>query len=73
LTLKRYPEALRELNAAIASHPHDLAAAQYQLAAAYDAAGDASRALDAVLACLENAPSYPPALRLLLKLKDPKP
>jgi tetratricopeptide (TPR) repeat protein len=69
----RHPEAIRELSAAIAAHPHDMAAARYDLAEAYFAAGQRDKAQDADLAALEIAPGYKPAQQLLLKLTDSKP
>ena len=55
----------------LAMHPLDLAAAQYDLARSYAAAGDQARALDEVLKSLEAAPDYRPAQKLLLQLKGP--
>jgi cellulose synthase operon protein C len=62
--------AIREYNAVIAIGPLDKAAAQYNVARAYFAAGQKDKAEDHVLASLEIAPDYRPAQKLLLQLKD---
>jgi tetratricopeptide (TPR) repeat protein len=62
--------AVREYNAVIAMGPLDKAAAQYNAARAYFAAGQKDKAEDHVLASLEVAPDYRPAQKLLLQLKD---
>jgi tetratricopeptide (TPR) repeat protein len=63
--------AIREYNAVIAMGPLDKAAAQFNVARAYFAAGEKDKAEDHVLASLEVAPDYRPAQKLLLQLKDP--
>jgi tetratricopeptide (TPR) repeat protein len=71
--LARYPQAVRELKATIAAHPHDLAGAQYALAQAYVAAGERDKAKEAVVDALETAPGFKAAQQLLIKLTDSKP
>lgn len=73
LAQKRYAGAIREFGAVVAAHPHDVAAAQLDLARAYFAAGDKDKAQDAVLASLEVAPNYRPAQALLLQITESKP
>jgi cellulose synthase operon protein C len=65
-----YAGAIREYNAVIALGPIDKAAAQFNAARAYFAAGQKDKAEDHVLASLEVAPDYRPAQKLLLQLKD---
>jgi tetratricopeptide (TPR) repeat protein len=65
-----YTGAIREYNAVIASHPLDKASAQFNAARAYFAAGQKDMAEEHLLATLEAAPSYRPAQKLLLQLKD---
>ena len=65
-----FPGAIREYTAVIASSPLDKAAAQFNVARAYFAAGEKDKAEDHVLASLEVAPDYRPAQKLLLQLKD---
>jgi cellulose synthase operon protein C len=60
--------ARREFGAVLALHPLDKAQANYDLARACHAAGDAQCAMDAVLAALEIAPDFRPAQKLLLEL-----
>src|ERR1019366_6461442 len=67
---KNYPGAIREYNAVIALGPLDKAAAQFNLARAYFAAGQKDMAEDHLLTSLEAAPGYRPAQKLLLQLKD---
>jgi len=62
--------AIREYNAVIAMNPLDKAAAQFNVARAYLAAGQKDQAEDHLLASLEVAPGYRPAQKLLLQLKD---
>ena len=66
-----YPGAIREYNAVVAMQPLDKASAQFNLARAYFAAGQKDKAEEHILASLESAPSYRPAQKLLLQLKDP--
>ena len=66
-----YAGAIREYNAVVALHPLDTAAAQFNLARAYLAAGQRDQAQDHVLASLEAAPGFRPAQQLLLELQDP--
>ncbi len=70
LAQNNYPGAIREYNAVIALGPIDKAAAQFNVARAYFAAGQKDKAEDHVLASLEVAPDYRPAQKLLLELKD---
>jgi tetratricopeptide (TPR) repeat protein len=65
-----YQGAIREFGAVVAMNPLDKASAEYNLATAYVAAGDTAKAQDTVLASLEAAPDYRPALKLLLQLQD---
>jgi Flp pilus assembly protein TadD len=65
--------AIREFKSVLALHPLDQASAHYQLAQAYFAAGQRELAEDHVLSALESAPSYRPAQKLLLQLKDQPP
>jgi tetratricopeptide (TPR) repeat protein len=70
---KQFDRAIREYNAAIASHPVDKAGAEFKLAQAYLAAGQKDKAQESVLAALETAPGYRPAQKLLLQLQEPSP
>jgi len=63
-----YGAARREYGAVLALHPLDKAQANYDLARACHAAGDAQCAMNAVLAALEIAPDFRPAQKLLLEL-----
>ena len=65
-----YPGAIREFSAVVAMNPLDKASSEYNLATAYMAAGNRDKAQDSVLASLEAAPDYRPALKLLLQLQD---
>jgi tetratricopeptide (TPR) repeat protein len=65
-------DAVREFSVVVAMKPLDKAGAEYQLATAYMADGDRGKAQDSVLASLEAAPDYRPALKLLLELQDPQ-
>jgi tetratricopeptide (TPR) repeat protein len=67
---QNYQGAIREFGTVVAMKPLDKAGAEYQLATAYVAAGQRDKAQDAVLASLEAAPDYRPALKLLLELQD---
>jgi cellulose synthase operon protein C len=62
--------AIREYGAVVALHPLDQASAQFNLARAYLAAGQKDMAEEHLLASLEAAPSFRPAQKLLLQLKD---
>jgi tetratricopeptide (TPR) repeat protein len=62
--------AIREYGAVVALHPLDQASAQFNLARAYFAAGQKDMAEEHLLASLEAAPSFRPAQKLLLELKD---
>jgi tetratricopeptide (TPR) repeat protein len=72
LAQNNYPSAIREYAAVLAMHPLDMASAQFNLAQAYFAAGQADKAEENVLQALETAPDYRPAQRLLLQLEDAK-
>jgi tetratricopeptide (TPR) repeat protein len=61
--------AVRERRAILALDPVDRAQAHYSLAAALAEAGDRDEARRQVLRALEIAPTYEPALELLLKLR----
>jgi tetratricopeptide (TPR) repeat protein len=62
--------AIREYGAVVAMQPLDKASAQYNLARAYLAAGQNDMAEEHLLLSLEAAPSFRPAQKLLLQLKD---
>ncbi len=62
--------AISEYAAVVAMQPLDKASAQYNLARAYFAAGQKDKAEEHLLASLEAAPSFRPAQKLLLQLKD---
>ena len=70
LAQKNYPGAIQEYNAVVAMQPLDKAAAQFNLARAYFAAGQKDKAEEHLLGSLEAAPDYRPAQKLLLQLKD---
>jgi len=70
---KQFDRAIREYNAAVASHPVDKAGVEFKLAQAYLAAGQKDKAQESVLAALETAPGYRPAQKLLLQLQEPSP
>jgi tetratricopeptide (TPR) repeat protein len=67
---KNYEGAIREYSAVIALQPLDKATAQFNVARAYFAAGQKDMAEEHLLASLEAAPSFRPAQKLLLQLKD---
>ncbi len=62
--------ARREFKAVLALDPLDRATAEYNLARAYVKIGDLSSARLHVLQALERAPTFGPALRLLLQVKQ---
>ncbi len=66
--LKNYPGAVREYEAVVNYKPIDPAGSHYNLARAYNAAGNKEKAKDEVLVSLEAAPGYKPAQKLLLEL-----
>jgi tetratricopeptide (TPR) repeat protein len=70
LAQNNFAGAVREYNAVVNMNPLDKASAQFNLARAYLAAGEKDKAEDHVLASLEAAPSFRPAQKLLLQLKD---
>ncbi len=61
--------AVREFEAALALDPLDRAEAEYSLARAYVKIGDLAKARLHVLQALESAPTYRPALQLLMRVK----
>jgi tetratricopeptide (TPR) repeat protein len=67
---KNYKGAIREYSAVIALQPLDKATAQFNVARAYLAAGQKDMAEEHLLASLEAAPSFRPAQKMLLQLKD---
>jgi cellulose synthase operon protein C len=67
-----YSGAIREYAAVVAMQPLDKASAEFNLAKAYFAVGQADKAEDNVLQALEAAPDYRPAQKLLLQLQDSK-
>lgn len=60
--------AVREYQALIGMHPIDQAGSHYNLAKAYQAAGQKDQARDEAVAALEVAPNYKPAQKLLLEV-----
>jgi len=60
--------AIREYKAVLAMHPLDQAGSHFNLAQAYQAAGQQDQARDEVVASLEAAPGYRPAQKMLLEL-----
>ncbi|SEB71346.1 peptidase MA family metallohydrolase [Terriglobus roseus] len=66
---KQFGGAIREYSAVVATNPLDKAGAEYNLAAAYMAAGQRDKAQETVLIALEAAPDYRPAQKLLLELQ----
>lgn len=72
MAAKHYDGATREYAAAVATHPLDMAGAQYDLASAYLAAGKRDKAEETVLLALEAAPNFRPAQKLLLELQQAK-
>jgi tetratricopeptide (TPR) repeat protein len=69
--LGRWQEVARERRAVLALDPVDLAEAHYQLARAYQHAGNRSSAREQILYALEIAPNYYRAQELLLALRQP--
>lgn len=65
-----YAGAEREYGAVLAMHPLDKASAEFDLAQAYWAAGDKTKAEDSLLLALETAPGFRPAQKLLLQIKS---
>ena len=70
LDLKQPNKAVLEFSAAVASKPMDSAAAYFNLARAYRAAGKKDEARDNLLSALESAPGFKPAQKMLLELTD---
>ena len=70
MTQNNYPGAEQEFSTVVAMKPLDKASAEYNLATAYMGEGNTAKAKDSVLASLEAAPDYRPALKLLLQLQD---
>jgi tetratricopeptide (TPR) repeat protein len=70
LAQNNFTGAIREYSAVVAMQPLDKAAAQFNLARAYFAAGQKDMAEDHLLASLEAAPDFGPAQKLLLQMKD---
>ena len=67
----KYPaKSILEFSAAVASKPVDPAAAYFNLARAYRAAGRKEEARDNLLNALESAPGFKPAQKMLLELTD---
>lgn len=69
LAQKQYPAAVREYETLIALNAPDRAGAYYRLAEAKFGEGKRDEARSNVLKSLEIAPSYEPALELLLKIR----
>jgi tetratricopeptide (TPR) repeat protein len=61
--------AVREFGAVVAMKPLDTASAEYDLAKAYLAEGNKAKAEESVLASLEAAPGFKPALKMLLEIE----
>ena len=70
LELKEPSKAVLEFSAAVASKPMDSAAAYFNLAKAFRAAGRKDEARDNLLSALESAPGFKPAQKMLLELTD---
>jgi len=62
--------ALRERRAILALEPADLAGAYYNVAVAYNAAGDPAQARRTILRSLEIAPHFPAGPEFLLDLRS---
>ena len=67
-----YSGAVREYSAVLALNPLDRASAEYNVAQAYLAAGDRTKAEESVLGALETAPGFRPAQKLLLEIESHK-
>jgi tetratricopeptide (TPR) repeat protein len=65
---KDAPAAVREYEVLVALHPIDAAGSHYNLAKAYQAAGQKDKAREEVLNALEAAPQFRPAQKLLLEV-----
>lgn len=65
----RAEPAMREFKAVLALDPLDRAAAEYNVARAYVKIGDLAKARLHVLQALERAPTFRPALQLLMRVK----
>ena len=61
--------AVREYTAVLALKPLDMASAEFDVARAYYAEGDKTKAEENVLASLEAAPGFRPAQKLLLEIE----
>jgi tetratricopeptide (TPR) repeat protein len=61
--------SVREFNAVLAMKPLDTASAHFDVAKAYLASGDKTKAEENVLAALELAPGFKPAQKLLLEIE----
>jgi tetratricopeptide (TPR) repeat protein len=72
LALSRPRIAVREFEAVVAGQPLDAASAHYNLAQAYQKAGQTAKAEEQVLLALEAAPGYRPAQKMLLELDAAK-
>jgi tetratricopeptide (TPR) repeat protein len=72
LSLGNQARAIREFRAIIAEKPLDKASAYYNLARAYQAAGQSGKAEDSLLEALESAPGFRPAQKMLLELNAKK-
>ncbi len=68
LEADRDREAAREFSVLLASNPHDLAGAHFNLARTYHKMKDRERTRRHLLAALEAAPSFRPAQKLLLEI-----
>ena len=60
--------AVREFQVLVALHPIDAAGSHYNLAKAFQAAGQKDQARDEAVNALEAAPNYKPAQKLLLEV-----
>ncbi len=72
-SLGAWNRVARERRALLALDPVDRAEAHYQLAFAYDAAGNRNSAHEQILYALEIAPNFLRAQELLLSLRETKP
>lgn len=70
--LDRFGDVIRPLKALMLCEPVDPASIDYRLALAHHSLGDGEASKRHVLAALQEAPRYRDALRLLLRLTEPK-
>jgi tetratricopeptide (TPR) repeat protein len=61
-------DAVREFQVLVAMHPIDVAGSHYNLAKAFQAAGQKDQAREEAVSALEAAPNFKPAQKLLLEV-----